>query len=70
MTTIATVTAILRAHFEQGQSYGVIAKARGVTRNTVAGIINRNRKDGQTAPRQPVGATLGQRGTAFWGVKP
>jgi len=69
MNTIATVNAILRAHFDQGQSYGVIAKAKGITRNSVAGIINRHRKADQVAPRGAIGARLGERGTAFGGGK-
>jgi hypothetical protein len=70
MNTIATVNAILRAHFDQGQSYSVIGKARGMSRNTVAGIINRNRKADHVAPRGPFGTRLGDRGTAFGGEKP
>lgn len=70
MNTIVTVNAILRSHFDQGMSYSVIGKARGMSRNTVAGIINRNRKADHVAPRGPFGARLGDRGTAFGGEKP
>jgi hypothetical protein len=70
VNTIVTVNAILRAHFDQGQSYSVIGKARGMSRNTVAGIINRNRNADHVAPRGPFGARLGDRGTAFGGEKP
>ncbi len=70
MNTIVTVNAILRLHFDQGQSYSVIGKAKGMSRNTVAGIINRNRKADHVAPRGPFGARLGDRGTAFGGQKP
>ena len=43
--------AIVSLHFDHRMSYGRIASTTGLSRNTIAGMINRNRPANAQAPR-------------------
>lgn len=58
MNTCATIRKIVKLHFSNGYSYGLIAHRLGMTRCQVAGIIARNRPADAIAPRKPAGTDV------------